>query len=58
METLATPEACVDAVLARVGRRMRVATPLGIGKPNHLLNALYRRAKADRAIELCTSSPR
>src|SRR6476660_7031373 len=52
METLSTPEACVDAVLARVGRRLRVATPLGLGKPNHLLNALYRRAKADRTIEL------
>ena len=52
METLSTPEACVDAVLARVGKELRIATPLGIGKPNHLLNALYRRAKADRTIEL------
>jgi acyl-CoA hydrolase len=45
-------EACVDAVLARVGKHVRLAAPLGIGKPNHLLNALYRRAQADRSMEL------
>ncbi|HEX4355642.1 MAG TPA: acetyl-CoA hydrolase/transferase C-terminal domain-containing protein, partial [Polyangiales bacterium] len=52
MQTLPTTEACVDAVLASVGKRILLATPLGIGKPNHLLNAIYRRAKADRSIEL------
>jgi acyl-CoA hydrolase len=52
MQTLQTPEACVDAVIATVGKRIMLATPLGIGKPNHLLNALYRRAKADPSIEL------
>jgi acyl-CoA hydrolase len=52
VETLQSTEACVDAILARVGRRVLLATPLGIGKPNHLLNALYRRAKADQRIEL------
>src|SRR5262245_2335213 len=35
-----------------MGRKIRLATPLGIGKPNQLLNALYRRAKADSRIEL------
>ena len=42
----------MDAVLARTGNRVRLATPLGIGKPNHLLNAFYRRAKADPSIDL------
>jgi acyl-CoA hydrolase len=52
MQELDHVEACVDAVLARVGRRIRLATPLAIGKPNHFLNALYRRAKRDRSIDL------
>lgn len=52
METVSSVEACVDAMLERVGKRVRLGTPLGLGKPNHLLNALYRRAKADPSIEL------
>ena len=45
-------ETCVEHLLARAGRRLVVGAPLGIGKPNQLLNALYRRAAADRRIEL------
>lgn len=45
-------DACIDATLTRVGKRLRLATPLGIGKPNPLLNAFYRRAAADPSIEL------
>jgi acyl-CoA hydrolase len=45
-------EACVEATLARVGKRLRLATPLGIGKPNPLLNAFYRRAAGDPTIDL------
>ncbi|MFO0577673.1 MAG: acetyl-CoA hydrolase/transferase C-terminal domain-containing protein [Polyangia bacterium] len=52
MQNLERAEACVDAVLATVGRDIRLGTPLGLGKPNHLLNALYRRAKADPSISL------
>ncbi len=52
MQTLQNPQACVDAVLARVGKRISLTTPLGLGKPNHLLNALYERAKRDPSIEL------
>lgn len=44
--------ASIDAVLERVGRRLIVATPLGIGKPNRWLNALYDRATADPSIDL------
>jgi acyl-CoA hydrolase len=52
MQILPNTEAGVDAVLSRVGKRILLATPLAIGKPNHLLNALYRRAKADPTLEL------
>jgi acyl-CoA hydrolase len=52
METLPRVEACVDRVLARVGKRVWIATPLGLGKPNHLLNAFYRRARADASLDL------
>ncbi len=45
-------ESCVDATLARVGRRLVLGTPLGLGKPPQLINAFYRRAAADRRIEL------
>jgi acyl-CoA hydrolase len=52
METLTGVEDCVDRVLARVGKRVWIATPLGLGKPNHLLNAFYRRARADASLDL------
>jgi acyl-CoA hydrolase len=43
---------CVDAVLRRVGTRIVLALPLGIGKPNPLANELYRRAARDASIDL------
>jgi acyl-CoA hydrolase len=43
---------CVDAVLRRVGPRIVLALPLGIGKPNTLANEFYRRAARDPSIEL------
>jgi len=48
---------CVEATLARVGPRIVVAMPLGIGKPNPLANEFYRRARRDPAIKLkiCTA---
>jgi acyl-CoA hydrolase len=45
-------DACVDLILERLGKTIVLGTPLGIGKPNALLNALYRRAKADASIRL------
>ena len=42
----------VDDVLQRLGKTLVVATPLAAGKANHLLNAFYRRAKADPTISL------
>ncbi|MDT8409630.1 MAG: acetyl-CoA hydrolase/transferase C-terminal domain-containing protein [Wenzhouxiangellaceae bacterium] len=42
----------VDRVIERVGKRIVVGLPLGLGKPNRLINALYRRACNDASIEL------
>ena len=52
MQQLEDVEAAVDAVIARVGKQLRLAAPLAIGKPNHLLNAFYRRAKRDPRLGL------
>lgn len=43
---------CVEAILARLGRDIVLALPLGIGKPNPLANEFYRRAKRDSSIKL------
>ena len=43
---------CVDAVLRRVGPRIVLALPLGIGKPNPLVNEFYRRALRDPTLDL------
>jgi acyl-CoA hydrolase len=51
-EILADVGQCVDAVLHRVGPRIVLALPLGIGKPNPLANEFYRRALRDPGIDL------
>jgi acyl-CoA hydrolase len=47
-----SPDDCVEALIAKVGPRLVVGTPLGIGKPNPLINALYRRVAADPKLHL------
>ena len=51
-ETFADVGHCVDAVLSRVGPRVVLALPLGIGKPNPLANEFYRRARRDAGLDL------
>src|SRR5688572_27448060 len=51
-ETFSDVGECVEAVLRRVGPRIVLALPLGIGKPNPFVNELYRRALRDAAIDL------
>ncbi|NJM28806.1 MAG: acetyl-CoA hydrolase [Rhizobiales bacterium] len=46
------PARCAEAIVGRVGRDIRLAIPIGIGKPVLLVNALYRLAEADRSIRL------
>ncbi len=41
---------CVENTLSRVGSRIVLALPLGIGKPNPLANEFYRRARRDPAL--------
>ncbi len=42
----------VAFVRERLGKHWITAAPLGLGKPNRLLNALYRAAKADSSIHM------
>ncbi len=41
-----------EAIIRRVGKRIVLALPLGLGKANHIANALYARAAADPSIRL------
>src|SRR5580692_7991396 len=45
-------ERLADAIIARVGRQIVLAMPLGLGKANHVANALFARAAADPSIRL------
>ena len=47
-----SPDDCIEAILSRVGQHIVVGSPLGIGKPNHLLNAMFQRAVLDHSIHL------
>src|SRR5260221_5471874 len=51
-EFLSDLETCVARVLAHARGSLRLATPLGLGKPNVLLNAIYQRAANDSNLRL------
>src|ERR1700744_585262 len=46
------PEAIAEDIIRDVGTRLVVGLPLGLGKANRIINALYARAAADRSINL------
>jgi len=48
----ADPEAIAEDIIRDVGPNLVVGLPLGLGKANHVINALYARASADRSISL------
>ena len=49
-------DAAVEFLLARIGKRIVMGAPLGIGKPHRLLNAIYARVAADPSIHLAIST--
>ena len=51
-ETFTDIETCVDAVIAAAGREIVLGIPLGLGKPNGFVNALYRRVAAEPSLQL------
>jgi acyl-CoA hydrolase len=52
MELLNTVEECVEETIARVGKKLVLGAPLGLGKPVQLINAFYRRVASDRSLSL------
>lgn len=46
------PVRCAEAIIDKVGREIVLAIPVGIGKPNLLVNALYGLAEADRRLNV------
>jgi len=51
-ELLDSVEACVARVLDHAAGDLRLAAPLGLGKPNGLINALYAHAVRDAGFRL------
>jgi len=45
-------ETCVEETLSKIGGRIMLGTPLGLGKANHLVNEFFRRAREDPHIDL------
>ena len=45
-------ESCIDSVISTVGNRIVLGIPLGVGKPNPFVNALYRRVKENPALHM------
>jgi acyl-CoA hydrolase len=50
--TFDDPERIADAIVEKVGKTIVLALPLGLGKANHIANALYAKAVADPSIRL------
>lgn len=46
------PQRIADEIIARVGKTIVLALPLGLGKANHVANALFARAAADPSLDL------
>ncbi|MBI9090504.1 MAG: hypothetical protein JEZ12_14910 [Desulfobacterium sp.] len=45
-------EVCINHIFETVGKKIVFGIPLALGKPNHIANALYLRAKQDPEIDL------
>ena len=51
-ETMNDALAAADEVIRRTGGEIRLGMPLGLGKPNRFVNALYQRASEDASVQL------
>jgi len=47
-----TLPSAIDQIIARAGPNLIVGLPLGLGKPNHLINALCARVTADPSLSM------
>lgn len=45
-------KSCVEDTLTKVGKHIVLGTPLGLGKPNQLVNEFFRRASKDPGLKL------
>jgi acyl-CoA hydrolase len=45
-------ETCVENILSKVGKRIVLGIPIGLGKPNQLVNEFFRRACKDSSLQL------
>ncbi|MBU2886537.1 acetyl-CoA hydrolase [Gilvimarinus agarilyticus] len=52
MKPCSSPDTVVDEIIERVGKHIVLGLPLGLGKANHLVNALYQRACIDTSLTL------
>ena len=52
MLKLNSPELAIEKLIEKMGKEIILAAPLAAGKANHLLNALYLKAKSDATIKL------
>ena len=51
-QELSTVEECVEQTIARVGKKLILGAPLGLGKPVQLLNAFFQRVAHDPSLSL------
>jgi acyl-CoA hydrolase len=52
METFNEAMRCVEKTIEIVGKKIVLGLPLGLGKPNQLVNAFFRKASQDSSIQL------
>lgn len=50
--TFTSTDAIAERIIAEAGKTIVLGLPLGLGKANHIANALFARALADRSIKL------